>query len=48
MKYKKEIREEEVERLKMQGSHATIEMPYGRSKHNRPLKGGTTPFSTGK
>ena len=30
----KEIREEEAERLKMQGSQATIEMSMGRTKRN--------------
>ena len=47
-KSRKEIREEEAERLKMQGSQATIEMSMGRSKHNRPQKGGATPSCTGK
>ena len=47
-KSRKEIREEEAERLKMQGSQATIEMTLGKSKRNRPLKGGATPSSTGK
>ena len=46
-KYRKEIREEEVEHLKMQGSQATIEMTLGRSKRNRPLKGGATPSGIG-
>ena len=47
-KSSKEIREEEVERLKMQGSQATIERSFGRFKRNKPPKGGATPFSTGK
>ena len=47
-KSRKEIREEEAERLKMQGSQATIEMTLGRSKRNRPLKGGATPSGTCK
>ena len=47
-KSRKEVREEEAERLKMQGSHATIEISIGRSKQNRPPKGGTTPFFSGK
>ena len=48
IKSQKEIREQESERLKMQGSQMTIEMSYGRSKWNMTLKGGTTPFSLGK
>ena len=47
-KSKKEIREEEVERLKMQGSQSTIEMSYGRNKRTRPPKGVITPSNTGK
>ena len=47
-KSRKEIREEEAERLKTQGSQATIEMNFGRSKRNIPLKGGATPSGTGK
>ena len=47
-KSKKEIREEEVERLKTQGSQVTIEMSYGRNKRNRPPKGVITPSSLGK
>ena len=47
-KSSKEIREEESERLKMQGIQATIEWYFGRSKLNRPPKGGATPSSTGK
>ena len=33
-KSRKEIREEEVEQLKIQGSQATIEMSMGRTKQN--------------
>ena len=47
-KSRKDIREEEVDRLKMQGSQATIEMSLGKSKRNKPLKGGETPSGTGK
>ena len=47
-KSRKEAREEEAERLKMQGSQATIEMSICRSKRNRPLKGGPTPSFSGK
>ena len=47
-KSRKEIREEEAEHLKKQGSQATIEMTLGRSKRNRPHKGGATPSGTGK
>ena len=46
--YSKEIREEETERLKMQGNQATIERSFGISKQNRPPKGGATPSSIGK
>ena len=47
-KSKNEIREEEAERLKTQGSQATIEMSYGRNERNRPPKGVITPSSLGK
>ena len=47
-KSRKEIREEEVERLKMQDIQAKIGMSIGRSKWNRPPKGGTNPFFLGK
>ena len=47
-KSRKEVIEEEVERLKMQGSQATIEMNLGRSKRNRPNKGGATRSGIGK
>ena len=47
-KSRKEIREEEAERLKMQGSQDTIELSFGRSKRNRPPKGGATSYSLGK
>ena len=46
-KCKKEIQEEEVQRLKTQGSQATIEMSYGRNKRNRPPKGVNTPSPLG-
>ena len=42
-KYRKEVKEKEDERLKMQGSQATIEISIGRSKRNIPPKGGPTP-----
>ena len=35
----KEAREEEAERLNMQGIQSTIEMSLGRTKRTRPLKG---------
>ena len=38
----------EAERLKMQGSQSTIEIPYGRSKRTRPPKGVITPSHLGK
>ena len=47
-KSQKEIREEEAERLKTQGSQDTIEMSYGRNKRNRPPKGAITPSPLGK
>ena len=47
-KSRKEIRQEEAERLKTQGSQATIGMTLGKSKRNKPLKGGATPFGIGK
>ena len=46
-KSKKEIREEEAERPKTQGSQATIEMSYGRNKRNMLPKGVITPSSLG-
>jgi len=42
-KSRKEIKEEEAERLKMQGSQSTIEMSLGRNIRARPTKGGPTP-----
>ena len=48
MKSQKEGREEEAERLKMQGSQSTIEMSLGRSKRTRPPKGVITPSLSGK
>ena len=42
-KSKKETREEEVERLKMQGNQSTIEISYDRSKRSRPANGVITP-----
>ena len=47
-KSRKEIREEEAERLKMQGSQPTIELSFGRSKCTRPQKEGATPCPSGK
>ena len=47
-KTRKEIREEEAEQLKMQGSQVTLEMSYGRNKRNGPPKGGQTPSASGK
>ena len=47
-KSRKEIREEEAVRLKMQGCQATIEMSLGRSKKNIPQKGGATPSCVAK
>ena len=47
-KSRKEAREEEVERLKMQGSQSTIEMSLGKSKRTRPPKGVITPSLSGK
>ena len=47
-KSQKELREAEAERLKTQGSQATIEMSYGRNKRNRPPKGAITPSPLGK
>ena len=35
----KKVREEEVERLKMQESQTTIEMPIGRNTQARTVKG---------
>jgi hypothetical protein len=42
-KSRKELREEEAERLKVQGSQPTIEMSIGRNTRSRPTKGGPTP-----
>ena len=47
-KSQKEAREEEAERLNMQGSQSTIEMSLGRSKRTRPPKGVMTPSHLGK
>ena len=47
-KSKKELQEEEAERLKTQGSQSTIKMPYGRNKRTRPPKGVLTPSNMGK
>ena len=47
-KSKKEIQEEEVKRLKTQGSQSTIEMSYGKNKRTRPPKGVGTPSQSGK
>ena len=48
MKSRKDVREEEAERLKMQGNQSTIEMSLGRSKRTRPPKGVITPSLSGK
>ena len=42
-KSKKEIREEEAERIKMQGSQTTLEMSYRRNKRIELPKGVNTP-----
>ena len=47
-KSQKEIQEEEAERLKTQGSQATVEMSYGRNKRNRPPNGAIDPSPLGK
>ena len=47
-KSKKEIREEEAEMLKTQGSQSTIEMSYGQNKRTRPPKGVITPSNLSK
>ena len=47
-KSKKEIWEEEDERLETQGIHPTIEISYGRNKRTRPPKGVITPSQLGK
>ena len=47
-KSRKEAREEEAERLKMQGRQSTIEMSLGKSKRNRPPKGVITPSLSSK
>ena len=47
-KSRKEAQEEEVNRLKMQGSQSSIEMSFGRSKRARPHKGVITPSLLGK
>jgi hypothetical protein len=44
-KSRKELREEEAERLKVQGSQSTIEMSIGRNTRSRPTKGGPSPPS---
>jgi len=46
-KSRREVREEEAERQKTQGSQPTIEMSIGRNTRTRPPKGGgpTTPNS---
>ena len=45
---KKEVRENEADRIKMQGNQSTIKMLFGRSKRNRPSKGVSTPSLLGK
>ena len=47
-KSRKEVREKEAKRLKMQGSQSTIEMSIGRSKRTRPPKGVLNPSFSGK
>lgn len=44
----KAVREEEAERLKMQGSQSTIEMTIGRNTRGRSTKGGIPNPSPGK
>ena len=47
-KSRKEIKEEEVERLKTQGSQSTIKMSLGRNTRTRPPKGGSAPPPSSK
>ena len=47
-KSRKEVREEEEERLKMQGNQSIIEMSLGRSKRTRHTKEVITPSLSGK
>ena len=47
-KSRKEAREEEADKQKMQGSQSTIEMSFGRGKRTRPSKGVITPSLLGK
>jgi len=47
-KSRKEIKEEEAERLKMQSSQSTIEMSLGRNTRAQPTKGGPTSSFPGK
>ena len=47
-KSKKEIREEEAERLKVQGSQSTLKMSYGRNTIIRPPKEVNIPSHLGK
>lgn len=42
-KSNKEVREDEADQLKMQGSQSTIKMSFGRSMRNQPSKGVFTP-----
>ena len=44
----KKFREEEVERMKMQGSQAKIKMSISRNTRARPLKGGPLPSVNNK
>jgi len=44
-KSRKELREEEAERLKVQGNQSTIEMSIGKNTRSRPPKGGPSPSS---
>jgi hypothetical protein len=47
-KSRKEKREEEAERFKIQGSQSTIEMSIGRNTRPRPSKGGPNPPPSSK
>ena len=45
MKSREELREEEAERLKVQGSQSTIEMSIDINTRSRPTEGGPSPPS---
>ena len=47
-KFKKEIQEEEANKIKTQGIQPTIEMSYGRNKRTKTPKGVITPSNSGK